>query len=87
MGATGRDILALVFKQGMLSVGIGLTLGLAAAVVVTPVLRSDLVQVSPVDPVTLAVASAALMVSAMLGCLIPARRAMRVNPVVALRHE
>jgi predicted permease len=87
MGATARDILTLVFRQGMLSVGIGLTIGLAAALAVMPILRSQLVQVSPADPITLVVASATLIISATLGCLIPARGAMRMDPVVALRHE
>ena len=87
MGATARDILALVFKQGMLPVGIGLTIGLPAALAVTPLLKSQLVNVSPADPITLLVASGVLVVSATLGCWIPARRAMRVDPVVALRHE
>jgi putative ABC transport system permease protein len=87
MGAMARDILALVFRQGMLPVGIGLTLGLAAALAVTPILKSQLVQVSPADPITIVVASATLIVAATLGCLIPARRALRVDPVVALRHE
>ncbi len=87
LGATARDILNLVFRQGMLPVGIGLTIGLAASFAVNPVLQSELVQVSPNDPVTLAVVSTVLILSAMLGCLIPARRAMRVDPAVALRHE
>ena len=87
MGATARDILALVFKQGMLPVGIGLTIGLPAALAVTPLLRSQLVNVSPTDPITLLAASGVLVLSATLGCWIPARRAMRVDPVVALRHE
>jgi putative ABC transport system permease protein len=87
IGATGRDILTLVFRQGMLPVGIGLTIGLAASFAVNRVLAADLVQVSPGDPITLVIASAALIVSATLGCWIPAHRAMRVDPVVALRHE
>jgi putative ABC transport system permease protein len=87
VGAAGRDILKLVFTQGMLPVGIGLTIGLAGALAVTPVLKSQLVQVSPTDPVTLVVSSAVLMVSATLGCWVPVRRAMRVDPVVALRCE
>jgi putative ABC transport system permease protein len=87
MGATARDILALVMKQGMLPVGIGLLVGLPAALAVTPVLKSQLVNVSPTDPITLFGASGVLIVSAILGCWIPARRAMRVDPVVALRHE
>jgi putative ABC transport system permease protein len=87
MGAMARDILALVFRQGMLPVGVGLAIGLAGAVAVTPVLKSLLVGVAPTDSVTLIIASATLIVSAMLGCWIPARLALRVDPVVALRHE
>jgi predicted permease len=87
IGATARDILALVFRQGMLPLGMGLTIGLAASFAVNRVLQAELVRVSPADPVTVVVASAALIVSATLGCLVPARRAMRVDPVVALRHE
>jgi putative ABC transport system permease protein len=87
MGATARDILTLVFRQGMFPVGIGLTIGLPVALAVTPVLKSQLVSVSPADPVTFVVASGVLVLSATLGCWIPARRATRVDPVVALRHE
>ncbi len=87
MGATARDILTLVFKQGLLPVGIGLVIGLAAALAVTPLLKTQLVGVSPTDPLALAVASATLVASAALGCLIPARRATRVDPMVALRHD
>jgi ABC-type antimicrobial peptide transport system permease subunit len=87
IGATARDILKLVFLQGMLPLGIGLAIGLAASLAVNRVLKAELVQVSPSDPITLVVASAVLILSAMLGCLIPARRAMDVDPVVALRHE
>jgi putative ABC transport system permease protein len=87
LGATARDILALVMKQGLLPVGIGLILGLAAALGVTRILTSQLVNVSPTDPTSLIVAAATLIVFATLGCWIPARRALRVDPVIALRHE
>jgi putative ABC transport system permease protein len=87
LGATAGDILGLVFRQGMIPVGIGLTIGLVAAFAVNPILKSQLVQVSAADPLTLFVASATLILAAGLGCWIPARRAMRVDPVVALRHE
>jgi putative ABC transport system permease protein len=87
MGATARDILTLVMQQGMLPVGIGLLIGLPAALAVTPVLKSQLVVVSPTDPTSLIVATTTLIVSATLGCWIPARRAMRVDPMLALRHE
>jgi predicted permease len=87
IGATASDILKLVFVQGMIPLAFGLCIGLAASLAVNRLLESMLVQVSPSDPITLIVASAALIVSGALGCLIPARRAMRVDPVVALRHE
>ncbi len=87
MGATARDILELVFRLGMAPLGIGLTIGLATSLAVNRVLKTMLIQVSPADPMTLVVASVTLIVSASLGCLIPARRAMRVDPVVALRHD
>ena len=87
MGATARDILTLVFKQGLLPVSIGLTIGLPAALAMTPILKSQLVNVSPTDPISLLAASGILVLSATLGCWIPSRRAVRVDPVVALRHE
>jgi ABC-type antimicrobial peptide transport system permease subunit len=87
IGATTRDILTMVFRQGMIPLGIGLAIGLTASLAVNQLLKSMLVQVSPADPVTLLVASGALILAALLGCLIPARRAIRVDPVDALRHE
>ena len=87
VGATTRDILILVFKQGAVPLAIGLIVGLTVSFVVNRVLSSELVQVSPNDPVAVTVAAAVLVVSAALGCWIPARRAMGVDPVVALRHE
>ena len=87
VGAEARDIFALVSRQGLLPSALGLAIGLVASLALNRVLASVLVEVSPRDPLSLAVASAALVASAMLGCLIPARRAMRVNPIVALRHD
>ena len=87
IGASRHDILTLVFRQGMQPSAIGLTIGLVASFAVMPVLETQLVRVSPIDPATLAAAAAVLIVSATLGCLLPAHRAMRVDPVVALRHD
>jgi hypothetical protein len=87
IGGTARDILALVLRQGLVPVGIGLLIGLGASLALVPLVESTLVQVSPTDPVTFALASLALVLAAVLGCLVPARRAMQVDPVVALRDE
>ena len=87
MGARSRDIVALVLRQGMLPVSIGLAAGLAMAFAVMPFLRSQLVGVSPIDSISFAAASGVLALAAMLGCWIPARRAARVDPVIALRAE
>jgi putative ABC transport system permease protein len=87
LGASGPTILQLIFMQGMTQVIIGLVIGLAAAIGLTRTLGFLLVQVSPGDPVTLIFVSVVLTAAAILGCLIPALRAMAVDPVVALRHE
>ncbi len=87
LGASGPTILQLIFAQGMTQVIIGLLIGLGAAVGLTRALNTLLVQVTPGDPVTLISVALVLTAAAVLGCLIPAFRAMRVDPVVALRHE
>ncbi len=87
IGATARDIRSLVILQGMRPLAIGLALGLAASFALNRVLKSQLVQVSPADPATLTIVSAVLVLAATLGCLIPAHRATRVDPLTALRVE
>lgn len=87
MGATSRDILRLVLRQGMLPVGAGLAIGLASSFGVNRILKAAVVDISPSDPLTLLAASSLLILAAALGCLIPALRAMQVDPVLALRHE
>jgi len=87
MGASARNILRMVFRQGMLQLAIGLLVGIAGAVGLTRFLSSLLVLVSPTDPVTFALVAVVLGAAAALGCFIPARRATRVDPLVALRYE
>lgn len=87
LGATARNLLRLVFVTGMRQVAIGLAIGALASFAMMRVLKSALVEVSPADPATFVIATAMLVLAATLGCYIPARRAMRVDPLVALRHE
>lgn len=87
LGATTRDILRLVLEIGLVPIGIGLGLGIVLALVLTRTLQSELVGVSPADPVAYVLACVVLGAAAALGCLLPARRAIRVDPVVALRND
>jgi putative ABC transport system permease protein len=87
MGATPRDVLALVFRSEIVQVGIGLAIGLVAALAVNRLLEAELVQVSSSDPIALIVACATLLASAALGCLLPALGATRVDPLVAVKGE
>lgn len=87
LGATSRRILSNVLAGSMKQVTIGLALGLSGAAVLTRLLSAQLVDVSPNDPLTFGSVTAILAAIAVLGCLVPVRRALRVNPVEALRHE
>jgi putative ABC transport system permease protein len=87
LGGTRRDILRLVYAQCMRPIALGIAFGLPCALGVTHVLRMALIGVSPVDPVTFLGAVLVLIAAGALGCAIPARRAIRVDPMVALRYE
>jgi putative ABC transport system permease protein len=87
LGATGRDVLALVLRQGVLLAAGGVTLGLSVAFVTTRAMRSLLFSVRPQDPATFGAVGAGLFLVALLASLLPARRATRVNPMEALRAE
>ena len=87
IGATRRDILELVLVQGLFPLAFGLAAGLGLSVAVNRIIRAQLVHVSPTDTMTFLIATAALTLAAAFGCWIPARRATRVDPVVALRNE
>ena len=87
LGATHREILGIVLKQGMRLAAIGMAAGLAAALALTRLLASLLYGVRPADPATMAAVALLLGSIALLACYIPARRATAVDPVVALRCE
>ena len=87
LGAQTRDVLRLIVSQGMKPVVIGLITGLAAALALGRLLTSQLYQVSAHSPVLLIGTAATLGAAALLACLLPARRASLLNPVVALRAE
>ena len=87
LGAERRDILLLVVRQGMVLVGVGLALGLGASFLLMRWLASKLFQVSATDPSTFAGVALLLAAIALVACLVPARRATKVDPLVALRYE
>jgi predicted permease len=87
MGATSRDILKMVLRQGLSVVGIGLALGLIIALAGTRVISGLFMGVKPTDPLTFTVVLLMLTAIALFACWIPARRATRIDPLVALRHE
>jgi putative ABC transport system permease protein len=87
LGAGGNQVLWLVLRRGLIQVALGVTIGLAGAFFLSKALASVLVQVTPRDPATFASISILLMLVAIAACVIPARRATRVDPLVALRTE
>jgi putative ABC transport system permease protein len=87
LGAESANLRWLVLRQGLTLILIGVVIGLAGAVALTRVLNSLLYDVTPTDPVTLALVSGVLMAIALLASYLPARRAARIDPMEALRHE
>jgi putative ABC transport system permease protein len=87
LGATARTVQLLVVKQAMMLVLLGLALGVPAALAVTHVLRSQLFGLDAADPITYAGVAILLAFVALLACWHPARRATKVDPLVALKYE
>ena len=87
LGAQVKDVLRLIIGQGMKFVTLGVSIGLAGALALTQLIAHLLFNVSATDPLTFVVVAALLIVVALLACWIPARRAAKVDPMVALRCE
>jgi len=87
LGAQRSDVLRIILGDGARMTLIGVAIGVVAALGLTRLMRSMLFGVNPTDPVTFIGVAGVLCAVALLACYVPARRAMNVNPVVALRHE
>jgi predicted permease len=87
LGAKSQDILTMVLGQSLVVIGLGIAIGLGAALAGTRLLSGLLVGVSSSDPATFAIVVAVLTIVALFACWLPARRATRVSPLVALRYE
>ena len=87
LGAQWRDVLTLVLKSGMMLVTIGLVIGIAGALALTRLMTTLLFEVSPTDPITFGAVAVCVILATLLACYIPARRASKVDPLIALRCE
>ncbi len=87
LGATQVDVLKLVVGRGLALAGVGIAIGLIAAFTLTPLMASLLYRVSPADPLTVAGSAILFLAAGLLASYIPARRAARVDPILALKQE
>ena len=87
LGAQRGDILHMILREGMLLAITGIAIGIGGALALTRVLRSMLFEIEPTDPATFVGVAIFLTIAALAACYIPARRATRVDPMAALRHE
>jgi putative ABC transport system permease protein len=87
LGAQARDVFLIVVKQGLRLISLGLIIGLIGAFAVTRVLSQMLYGVTASDPITYAMVAGLLLATALAACVVPARQATRVDPMIALRHD
>jgi putative ABC transport system permease protein len=87
LGARRREVLLLVLKRGMALPALGAVLGVPIALAVGHTIRGLLYGVSPLDPLSILASLAVFLLVALLACYVPARRAAKVDPMVALRCE
>ena len=87
LGARSRDVLTMILAQGLRTILIGIAIGVAGSLLVTRTLRSMLFGITATDPLTFTAVGLLLILTALLACYLPARRASKVDPMVALRYE
>lgn len=87
LGTHPRDVVALMIREAMTLISLGIVIGLPAALALTRLMRRMLFGIKPDDPITFAGVAALLAVVAFVACYLPARRASRMDPLAALRHE
>ena len=87
LGGQRGDVIRMVLRLGLTLVGVGLAIGAAASFATNRLLTTQLWQVSPHDPLTFAAGMAIVLMIGLVACLVPARRAVRVEPMAALRQE
>jgi putative ABC transport system permease protein len=87
LGASAGAVLRLVLRQGLILTAIGVSVGVAVSLAATQVLKTLLWGVSPTDPITFTLVAAGLVTAALLACYLPARRALTIDPTIALHAE
>jgi ABC-type antimicrobial peptide transport system permease subunit len=87
LGASASNVRTLILRQGLALSGTGLLIGIGAAFVLARLLRAQLYETSPLDPATYVTVPIVLILVTVLAAFLPTRRATRVDPVIALRHD